>query len=509
MVLRRAVGIDLGTTYSAVAVLNHGGQPEIVPNADGERTTASAVYFQADGSVIVGSEAANMAGKKPDRVVRWAKRELAESDWSFRVGSTSYSAVDISALVLRKVRQDAQQTVGLIDAAVVTVPAYFDEPRRKATMDAAVAADIEVLRLINEPTAASLAYASSGQVRGTILVYDLGGGTFDVSVVDVPSLKEVNVLGTGGSYRLGGVDFDTALAEFLDDRFHAQHGVRLLGGDEGPHHELMLEAERVKRSLSKMSEAVASIRHDGRSLDVEVDRKTFDDLTRKLVRSTRNKIEEVLEEAGKQVSDVTAVALVGGSTRVPAVPHMLEEMFGRPPLRNVNPDEAVALGASIQAGIILAGRGDIDLPAAAVEVVRDVRVSDVTGHGFGTIADRIIDGRRITRNDVIIPRNSRIPVEVTKSFGTKPDMRMASCVITQGDDEDPEFVNRIAMTELELPPGRPEGLEIRVTYRFDANGLMDCEFEDVESGAKAQVQLDVSGAIARESAERVAGIDVR
>lgn len=509
MVQRRAVGIDLGTTYSAVAVLNHSGHPEIVPNSDGERTTASAVYFQTDGSVLVGAEAANMAGTRPERVVRWAKRELSVSDWSFQIGSKAYSAVDISALVLRKVRQDAQQTIGPIDVAVVTVPAYFDEPRRKATMDAASAADIEVLRLINEPTAAALAYASSGQVRGTMLVYDLGGGTFDVSVVEVPSLKEVNVLATGGAYRLGGVDFDTRLAEFLDERFHAEHGVRLLGGDDRAHHELMLEAERVKRSLSKLDLVTANVRHDGRSMPVDVTRGQFEDLTRALVRSTRNHVDEVLEEARRSVGDIAAVALVGGSTRVPAVAAMLRKMFDHEPLRHVNPDEAVALGASIQAGIILADRGEIDLPAAAVEVVRDVKVTDVTGHSFGTVADKLVDGRRIRRNDVIIKRNSRIPVEVTQSYGTKAGMEAATCIITQGEDEDLDFVNIIARGRLDLPPGRPAGLEIRVTYRFDANGRMTCVFQDVQSGAKELVELDVEGSVARESAKRVAGIDVR
>jgi molecular chaperone DnaK len=487
---RPAIGIDLGTTYSAVAVLNHAGRPEIVPNNDGERITASAVFFQESGPVIVGNDAINAAGGWPDRVVRWVKREMGDTDWRFTIGERRHSAVDISALVLKKVKQDAEQVIGPIDAAVVTVPAYFDEIRRKATMDAAVFAGLEVLRIINEPTAAALAYAVSGNIQGRVLVYDLGGGTFDVSIVTVGSPTDVTVIASEGDHRLGGHDFDLRLAEHFDAAFRDEFGASLLD-DAVARHETIQEAERTKRTLSKLETASANVRRDGRSLSVTVTREQFEQMTQELIVRTEMLLENALDQAGLRPSDIEHVVLVGGSTRLPSVQRLLTERFGRPPLKTVNPDEAVALGASIQAAIILTERGESDLPIAAAREVAAIELSDVTNHSYGTLALVDVEGVQLERNDIIIRKNTPIPHSETRKYYTVFEGQAhIKCEITQGEDSDPEFVNILAEELMPLPPGRPVGREIEVTFAYDANGRMSCDFRDVESGRLQHFDLD-------------------
>lgn len=489
---RAAIGIDLGTTYSAVSVLNHAAKPEIVPNVDGERITASAVFFQQAGPVVVGNDAVNAAGGWPDRVARWIKREMGNDAWSFDVDGKGHSAIDLSALILKKLKQDTEQVLGPIDAAVITVPAYFDELRRKATMDAAKLAGLEVLRIINEPTAAALAYASSGTMSGKILIYDLGGGTFDVSIVDVRSASEVSVLSSEGDHRLGGHDFDLRLAEHFEAVFREEFGESLLD-DAVARHETIQEAERVKRTLSKLESAPASLRKGGRSTGLTVSRDEFDRLTHELLVRTEMLVENALEGAGLKPADIDGVVLVGGSTRLPAVQQMLQRRFGRPPIRTVNPDEAVALGASIQAAMILAERGESDLPASAAREVAAISLSDVTNHSYGTLAVEESAGVVMVRNSIIIPKGTPLPCSVTKPYYTiADDQTELECAITQGEDLDPEFVNTLASEIMELPSGRPMHQEIAITFSYDANGRMACDFLDVASGRRKHFDLDRS-----------------
>jgi len=491
-----AVGIDLGTTYSAAAVLNHAGRPEIVPNSDGERITASAVYFQESGPVVVGNDAVNAAGGWPDRVVRWVKRDMGNPSWSFDVDGRSHSAVDISTLILRKLKGDAEQVLADVPAAVITVPAYFDEIRRKATMDAAKQAGLEVLRIINEPTAAALAYAASGTLTGTMLIYDFGGGTFDVSIVDVRSSSDVSVVASEGDHRLGGHDLDMRLAEHFDARFQDEFGVGLLD-DPLARHEALQEAERVKRTLSKLESAPASLRRAGQSTSLNVTRPVFEDLTHDLIVRTEMLVENALTEADLRPRDIDAVVLVGGTTRVPAVSALLKRMFDKEPIRTVNPDEAVALGASIQAAMILADRGQSDLPAAVKSEIAAIQLSDVTNHSYGTISLDEIGGVPMLRNSIIIAKNTPIPHSETKSYYTVSDGQTElNCEITQGEDEDPEFVNILAEEMMELPPDRRAGREVTVSFAYDANGRMSCDFKDVESGRTKHFDLDVRGASA-------------
>lgn len=495
-----AVGIDLGTTYSALAVINPAGKPEIVANADGERVTASAVYFEENGPVHVGQLAADAAGGYPDRVVRWIKREMGNPNWQFACDGKSYTPTDISALVLKKIRQDAEQTLGPISRAVVTVPAYFDEVRRKATMDAAKRAGFEVLRIINEPTAAALAYASSGSTRGKMLIYDFGGGTFDVSVITINDEMDVSVVASEGDHRLGGHDIDRALAQYLDGRFEKEHGVTLMAaGDAVAEHQVITEAERTKRSLSSLpSRSGIPLNRGPHWMSANVTREDLEACASDLILRTRMLVEDTLSQAQLTPEQINTVLLVGGSTRIPAVQRMLDSMFPGRVSKAVNPDEAVALGAAIQAGILMQQRGLLDVRDVAAERFRNARLQDVTNHSYGTIHVGDAYGRAGLRNAVIIPKNTPIPCSRSESFCTIEDGQTAvSCIITQGEGEDPEFVNRVAEGTLELPPGRPAGREVQVTYRYDSNQRMSCEFRDVESGCAKHLDLDLATRVPR------------
>lgn len=415
---------------------------------------------------------------------------MGNEEWTFELDGRSHSAVDISSLILRKLKQDAEQILNEVPAAVITVPAYFDEVRRKATMDAAKQAGLEVLRIINEPTAAALAYAASGTLTGTILIYDFGGGTFDVSIVEVRSSSDVAVMASEGDHRLGGYDLDLRLAEHFDTHFREEFGIGLLD-DPLSRHESIQEAERVKRTLSKLESSPVSLRRAGQSTGLNITRKVFEELTHDLVVRTEMLVENALTEADLHSRDIDAVVLVGGSTRVPAVSALLQRMFNKDPIRTVNPDEAVALGASIQAAMILNDRGQSDLPAAAKAEIASMQLSDVTNHSYGTISLDEIGGVAMLRNSIIIAKNTPIPHSETKSYYTVADSQIQlKCEITQGEDDDPEFVNILAEEIMELPPDRPAGREVTVSFSYDANGRMSCDFKDVESGRTKHFDLD-------------------
>jgi len=488
-----AIGIDLGTTYSALAVINPAGKPEIVANAEGERITASAVFFQEDGSVLVGQDAADSAVGFPDRVVRWVKREMGKSTWRFDVDGKSYRAEDISALVLRKLKKDAEAVLGPITHAVVTVPAYFDEHRRKATMDAAKAAGLELLKIINEPTAAAIAYATTGKVSGNMLVYDFGGGTFDVSIVRIDSPHDVAVIASEGDHDLGGYNLDHALAEHYDGLFF-QEKSKKIKDDHAAWHALVQQAERDKCSLSrrKVVPAVALQGH-GELINVSVERSTFESLIGDHLVRTEMLVENALTEAGLKVGDIDGILLVGGTTRIPAVRAMLEKKFSMPPTVGVNPDEAVALGAAIQAGVLMQEKGLLDVGAEGAHALSKTRIRDVTNHSFGTLALQEVHGTTRLRNSIIIPKNRPIPASLTDTFYTTSDnQETINCVITQGEDEDPEFVKKIVEGDMDLPAGRAQGCPIEVTYSYDHNGRMACVFKDVQSGRTKRFDLDMA-----------------
>ena len=489
-----AIGIDLGTTFSALAVINPSGRPEIVPNREGERITASAVFFQEDdGSVLVGENARAAALGEPTRVVTEVKRYMGSPDHRFQRGGRSYSPVDISAIILKRIRDDGERVLGPLKHAVITVPAYFDEIRRKATMDAARTAGFDVLRIINEPTAAALAYAVDGRVRGKVLVYDFGGGTFDVSVVEIASSTEVRVLASEGDHQLGGKDLDRAVAKHLSALFHEQHGIPL-EGDWRVEFNTLEKAEWAKKRLSSLARVSnIELSHQGRTMAATVDRKAYEAVINEYIVRTEMLVDDALSAAGLTASGIDAVLLVGGSSRTPAVQAMLQRKFGKAPQVGINPDEAVALGAAIQAGVLMQQRGLIVIPGAAGEALRRTSIQDVSPHSYGTIAIGEAYGRAALRNSIIIAKNTPLPCSKSDTFYTVADGQTSiSCKVTQGEDEDPEFVKVVYEADLELPPNRPAKREVRVTFAYDVNGRMACEFLDVESARTSKVSLDVA-----------------
>lgn len=492
------IGIDLGTTYSALAIINSAGSPEVVPNSDGERTTASAVFFPDQQNTIVGQIAVEQSESQPDRVARWMKRHMGDPQWRFDCGGHSLSAVDLSALVLRRVVQDASTVVGPIRDVVITVPAYFDEFRRKATMDAGTRAGLNVLRIINEPTAAALAYASTNKVRGKCLVYDFGGGTFDVSIVDIKSASDVQVVATGGDHRLGGHDLDRALATELAKRFERAKAIPLIGDrDSGQESRLMNRAEEIKRVLSRLHEKRGELLARGaHSWSTDVSRVDFEQLILPMVARTEMLVDATLEDAQLRPSQIDHVILVGGSTRIPSVVRMLETKFGKPHTPGVSPDEAVALGAAIQCALIMSqSRGSASSLAPVIrEKFQDARCTDVTGYGYGTIYLDVNATPPVQRNSIIIPKNSNIPCEHESTFYTMTeDQASIEMTITQGDELDPDFVNVVIRDTMELPTGHGDaGREIRVVYSYDANGRMHAAFKHPASGRERKFDLETT-----------------
>lgn len=499
-------GIDLGTTYSGIAVMNPAGKPEIIPNAEGERITRSAVFFQDTPPVIVGGMAARAIGAYGDRVVVNVKRQMGNKDFSYQIDNRSYSPEEISAIILRKVKQDAEERLGPIKYAVITVPAYFKEDQRVATVNAAKLAGIKVLRIINEPTAAAIAYASLSGQSGTVLMYDFGGGTFDVSIVRINSISDIEVIATDGDSHLGGNDLDEKLALYWDELFYSEKGISPKT-DSSTWNDFLEKAERAKRDLSQLVNATQMLTWVGaQSMNVEISRKKFVELIGDEITRTKMLTENVLDEAHLKPVDIDEVILVGGSTRIPAVQEMLRSKFNKEPVRTVNPDEVVALGASIQAGVIMTERGLADLSNDAEAQMKRTRIRDVTAHSMGTLAVVDFDGVQRLRNDIIIPKNTPIPVTKTKIYYTIHDgQESVKCEVTQGDEEDPEWVGYKAEGILPLPPGRPAGQQVEVSYSYDSNGMLRCNFTDIESGKTLPLQLQSD--FARDSEERLQNID--
>lgn len=490
-----AIGIDLGTTFSALARLNEAGAPEIVNNAEGDMTTPSAVYLPKSGPIQVGESAiaALELEAARDRVFRWMKREMGNPDWGVEVDGRRHSAVDLSAMVLTKVRVDAERELGRLDRAVITVPAYFGEIQRKSTMDAARLAGLEVLRLVNEPTAAAIAYAAAGKLRGRALIYDFGGGTFDVSVVDVASPSDITVVVSEGDHRLGGYDIDLRLAQYAHEKFRARFGGPAFDDLEPQErHELVRDAEKAKINLSKSAVAGIKVAQRGSVLPVELDRATADELFTDLVTRTEMLVEAALGQSGSDPSGIDSVILVGGSTRNLAVGRLIDRLFGSPGQMTIGVDKVVALGAAIRAGMILAEQGESDLPAGVAARVGAMNLLDVANHSYGTLAVSDENGQRRLQNDILIPKNTRIPASVTKSYFTVSDGQSAvNCEVTQGEDTDPEFVTQLWVEQLDLPPGRSAGQEIKVTFAYDEDQRMSCDFLDVASGRKKHVTFDM------------------
>jgi len=492
------VGIDLGTTFSALAILNAIGKPEIVPNADGERITPSAIFFDEENSdvVRVGIEAVNSRLLNAKRSIRWIKRYMGDSNYRKNIDGKDWTPVELSGLILKKLKQECASEHGEIRDAVISVPAHFDEVRRKATMDAGTTAGLNVIGIVNEPVAAALYYATTRDVSGKVLVYDLGGGTFDVTIMDVKG-HQMQIVCSQGDHALGGTDFDQKILETLEQNYRDKFDAELITSDED-RAKYEDEAEDIKKTLSRRRVAKKMLYGPAGNMRVEIKREMFEETISSLIARTDILVEVVLEEAGIEPSGIDKVLLVGGSTRIPLVQKHLEKTFGFAPETAVNVDECVALGAALHAGLTMLREKPKAVPAGISSGLKDINLTDVCNHSYGTICAPVDNetGRRIIQNRIILKKNTPLPCEASQMFYTVAEGQTELEVsISQGEDTAPEYVTKIATHKFELPPDRPAERPIKVTYSYDVNQRMHCKFEDVESGRTLEVDcsLDKNG----------------
>lgn len=469
------IGIDLGTTYSAVARINSLGKPEIIPNREGEPITPSVVLFQGD-LTLVGTMAKRSAAVAPLDTVQFVKRAMGDPAWRFDTSEgVSFRPEEISAIILRRLKEDAEiELGGPVTDAVITVPAYFDDGARRATQDAGQIAGLTVHRVLNEPTAAALAYGLNEAGAATVLVYDLGGGTFDVTIMRVGD-GVFETLGTHGDRNLGGFDWDNLLMGLLNERFQEAGGPDLLD-DETTEADLREKAEAAKRSLTTIEKTRVVLGAGGVTKTIELTRAEFEDLTSSLLSRTRDIAQIVLEDVGLTWAGIDRLLLAGGSTRMPMVRTAMEQASGKTAERGVNPDEVVALGAAVQAHLIEVAAGGQSLPNLRADG-KPITISDVTSQGLGTLA--LADETNRLTNVTIIPPNSRIPAKQSRPFFTVEDQQTEILVkVTQGDDVDPHYVKALGEQLLTIPP-YPAGAEIDVRFAYDIDQTVFIEVIDM------------------------------
>ena len=469
----RAVGIDLGTTFSAIGHVNKFGVPEILHNGEGERITPSVVLFEND-DIIIGTYAKNAAVAYPEQIVEFVKRHMGDTDYQFEYRGEDYTAEKLSSFILAKLKHDAELRLGhKVDQAVITVPAYFGDKQRRATKRAGELAGFNVLALLNEPTAAAYAYGLANPgVDKRLLVFDLGGGTFDVSIVHVKG-SELTVLATTGDHQLGGKDWDDALIRYAAEQFRIRHGIDPLD-DLAAYHDLRQKCLSVKLSLTKLPKRPLFYDYNNKILRVDITREKFEDLTSGLLRRCEALTRDVLVDAKMTAADIDTVVLAGGSTRMPAVREMIRAVFNRDPATDINPDECVALGAALTAAI-----ESSRLAGEAPPV--DIRTHDVTSHALGMVVYR--DGK--LHNSRIIERNSRIPCERTRDdyVTTHDGQSTMDLWLVQGQNDDPLECNVLGHFEFYGIPIRPAGRSrLAVTFRYNANGIVEVEAMDIDSG---------------------------
>lgn len=486
-------GIDLGTTYSALAALNGIGKPEIVPDFNANRITPSVVAFEGDNSAVVGVEAKNKLQSDPTNVVQFVKRKMSEPSHQYTIGSNQYSPIEISTLILKKLKEECVQH-GDVEDVVITVPAHFNEIERKSTMDAGKLAGLNVLGVINEPTAAALYYASHYPISGNVVVYDLGGGTFDVTVLRVNG-DQMDILASKGDGHLGGVDFDNELTRYLVNSARQELGKELFpdhffdtipteSSEEAKTYFKVMElAERTKKQLSARDQARANTTLQGGNLRISVGRDAFEEMISSFLVTTEMLLENVLEDAKLAAQDIDKVILVGGSTRIPKVTQLLEHFFGFAPEKAINPDEAVALGAAIEAGRRIAKKGGgAGLTAAMTAEVSKTSLLECTNKYFGTISigHNEARGELMEQNTIIIKSGAKLPCEEMKEFATVVDgQKVVDVRVTESEEEanDPEHVKIIGTFPLALPPDCPRGSRVGIGYGYDENQRLKVRVE--------------------------------
>jgi len=484
-----AVGIDLGTTYSVVAYLDPQGRPTSIPNADGDLLTPSVVLFD-DGGTVVGKEAMLAASLEPDKVADCVKRDMGEKYYHKKINGELLPPEVISSYVLRRLKSDAERKLAAVRRAVITVPAYFDETRRRATMDAGRLAGLEVLDILNEPTAAAIAYGyqegfldRAGKIKGDkpirVLVYDLGGGTFDVTVVEM-SNQSFKALATDGDVRLGGKDWDEKLVEIAASRLAAESG-------EDPRQcpetlqELWLAAESAKKTLSERPKATMFVLHAGRRAKVEVTRQEFEAATAPLVHRTSTTADIVVMQAGLNWHDIDRVLVVGGSTRMPMIHRMLEELAGRAVDHSISVDEAVAHGAALYADVMLQKQG-------AGGGHAQFAVTNVNSHSLGVVGIDPSSGDRVNR--IIIAKNTPLPHTAARRFATAKEGQLnVKVTVLEGESELPDACIEVGTCVIRnLPPNLPAGWPIEVRYSYQENGRLQVAAK--LGGQKARVATE-------------------